>query len=111
MVLLVMVWRAVARVQLFSDLWTWTKLCSCFGGILFAISDSLLGLREFGLITEMISSSQCQLLVMSTYYAAQFGIALSVVESRAMARLSAQTDTKQNESQKSYQMNISSDKK
>jgi len=84
-----MVWRAVARVQLFEDLWTWTKLCSCFGGILFAISDTVLGLREFGIITSLIDPRHCQLLVMLTYYAAQFGISLSVVDSKAMAVLSA----------------------
>lgn len=88
-VLLMMVWRAVARVQLFGDLWTWTKLCSCFGGILFAISDTVLGLREFGIISNIIDPRHCQLLVMLTYYAAQFGISLSVVDSKAMAVLSA----------------------
>ncbi|CAG2104166.1 unnamed protein product [Medioppia subpectinata] len=82
--LLVMVWRAVSRVQLFEDLWTWTKLCSCFGGILFAISDTALGLREFGLIAHLVSSRHCQLLVMITYYAAQFGIALSVVDTNGL---------------------------
>ncbi|XP_054165421.1 lysoplasmalogenase-like protein TMEM86A [Oppia nitens] len=92
--LLTMVWRAVARVEgFFQDLWTWTKLCSCFGGILFAISDTLLGLREFGLITHMMTGAQWQLLVMSTYYSAQFGIALSVVDRSAMAALSATTDS------------------
>ena len=42
-----MVWRAVARVQLFQELWTWTKLCSCAGGILFALSDTVIGFNEF----------------------------------------------------------------
>ena len=45
--LMTMVWRAVARVQLFEELWTWTKLCSCMGGILFAISDTCIGVNEF----------------------------------------------------------------
>lgn len=104
LVLLMMVWRAVARVQLFEDLWTWTKLCSCFGGILFAISDTFLGLREFGLITHLISGPQCQLLVMSTYYAAQFGIALSVVDSKALAVLSSQNETKRVDNSSESQM-------
>jgi hypothetical protein len=89
LLLMMMVWRAVARVQLFEDLWTWTKLCSCFGGILFAISDTVLGLREFGIITNIIDPRHCQLLVMLTYYTAQFGISLSAVDSKAMAKLSA----------------------
>ena len=37
----VMVWRAIARVQFFDDLWTWTKLCSCGGAVVFALSDGL----------------------------------------------------------------------
>ena len=45
--LMTMVWRAVARVQLFEELWTWTKLCSCVGGILFAVSDACIGFNEF----------------------------------------------------------------
>lgn len=45
--LMTMVWRAVARVQLFEELWTWTKLCSCVGGILFAVSDTVIGFNAF----------------------------------------------------------------
>lgn len=87
-----MVWRAVARVQLFEDLWTWTKLCSCGGGILFAISDTLIGLRIF---CSHIFIPHVKTLIMLTYYAAQLGIALSVVDSTAMAVLSA-ANTNQN---------------
>jgi len=94
LLLLVMVWRAVSRVQLFEDLWTWTKLCSCFGGILFAISDTVLGLREFGLISHLVSQQQCQLLVMITYYAAQFGIALSVVDTTAIESINSANGAK-----------------
>ena len=92
-----MVWRAVARVDISGDLWTWTTLCSCFGSISFAVSDGILGLKEFGLMTDMLSSSQCQLLVMLTYYAAQVGIALSVVDRKAMALLSTQSDVKRDQ--------------
>jgi len=42
LILTVMVWRGVSRLQFFDDLWTWTKLCSCVGAILFAISDTIL---------------------------------------------------------------------
>ncbi|KFM64814.1 Lysoplasmalogenase-like protein TMEM86A, partial [Stegodyphus mimosarum] len=79
-----MVWRAVARVQLFEDLWTWTKLCSCGGGILFAISDFILG---FNMFHSPIPYSH--IVVMITYYAAQLGIALSVVDSTSIAIISA----------------------
>lgn len=85
-VLSLMVWRAVARVQFFEDLWTWTRLCSCGGGILFAISDTLIGVRIF---CTQISIPHAQTLTMLIYYAAQLGIALSVVDSTAMAVLSA----------------------
>lgn len=29
------------------ELWTWTKLCSCAGSIMFAVSDSLIGFHHF----------------------------------------------------------------
>ncbi|RZF48973.1 hypothetical protein LSTR_LSTR003049 [Laodelphax striatellus] len=72
------VWRAIARVQLFEELWTWTKLCSCAGGIMFAVSDAMIGIHHF---YHPILYSQT--LIMVTYYAAQLGIALSVVDSKA----------------------------
>lgn len=49
----------------------------CLGGILFAASDALLALDRF--VTPLVHS---QILVMTTYYAAQLMIALSVVDSR-----------------------------
>ncbi|XP_063598990.1 lysoplasmalogenase TMEM86A-like [Penaeus indicus] len=76
--LLTMVWRAVARVQLFEELWTWTKLCSCVGGILFAVSDSFIGFNSF-----YCHVPHSQAIIMITYYAAQLGISLSVVDSKA----------------------------
>ncbi|XP_063233287.1 lysoplasmalogenase TMEM86A [Bacillus rossius redtenbacheri] len=76
--LITMAWRAIARVQLFEELWTWTKLCSCAGGIIFAVSDGLIGFHHFH---HPIPHSQA--LIMVTYYAAQLGIALSVVDSKA----------------------------
>ncbi|CAL4250123.1 unnamed protein product, partial [Meganyctiphanes norvegica] len=77
-VLMTMVWRAVARVQLFEELWTWTKLCSCIGGILFAFSDTIIGFNAF--YTKV---PYAQVLIMTSYYAAQLGISLSVVDSKA----------------------------
>nr|CAD7439305.1 unnamed protein product [Timema bartmani] len=90
--LITMTWRAIARVQLFEELWTWTKLCSCAGGIIFAISDALIGFNHFH---HPIPHSQA--LIMVTYYAAQLGIALSVVDSKASynkAQASAQLISK-----------------
>ncbi|KAJ3631448.1 hypothetical protein MTP99_012577 [Tenebrio molitor] len=76
-ILTTMMWRAIARAQFFEDLWTWSKLCSCIGAILFVISDLILGLDRF-----KFSIEYSQALVMSTYYAAQLGIALSVVDAK-----------------------------
>ncbi|XP_015924986.1 lysoplasmalogenase TMEM86A [Parasteatoda tepidariorum] len=90
--LMFMVWRAVARVQLFEDLWTWTKLCSCGGGILFAISDFVLGYNMF-----CSSIPYAPMIIMVTYYAAQLGIALSVVDSASIAIISAAHSTDSNQ--------------
>lgn len=73
----VMVWRAIARVQFFDDLWTWTKLCSCIGAITFSVSDLLIAVDKFVLPLPFSHT-----LIMATYYAAQLGITLSVVDSQ-----------------------------
>lgn len=73
-----MAWRAIARVQLFDDLWTWTKLCSCGGAILFLISDLIIATEKF-----RFALPHGHTLIMLTYYAAQLGIALSVVDSQS----------------------------
>jgi len=75
-VITVMTWRAIARVQLFQELWTWTKLCSCAGAFLFFISDVTLATRTF-----IMPVPYGQAIIMGTYYLAQLGIALSVVDS------------------------------
>ncbi|CAH1256384.1 TMEM86A [Branchiostoma lanceolatum] len=58
-----------------NDLWTWTKLCACVGALLFIISDTLLGVNKF-----RIPIPYNRALIMTTYYAAQLGIALSVAD-------------------------------
>jgi len=72
-----MVWRAIARVQFFDDLWTWTKLCSCVGAVIFAISDGTIAINKFVFPVPFE-----HVIVMSTYYCAQLLIALSVVDSQ-----------------------------
>ncbi|CAF1243207.1 unnamed protein product [Rotaria magnacalcarata] len=71
-----MIWRAMARIKIDNNEWTWTRFYSFIGGILFATSDALLALDRF--VTPLVHS---QILVMTTYYAAQLLIALSVVDS------------------------------
>ncbi|KAJ8922522.1 hypothetical protein NQ315_007552 [Exocentrus adspersus] len=87
LVIITMLWRAIARVQFFEDLWTWSKLCTCAGGILFSLSDLVIGIDRF-----KYKIDYAQALIMSTYYAAQVGIALSVVDARSA--LKAGTDKK-----------------
>lgn len=72
-----MAWRAVARVQFFGDLVTWTKLSGCFGALAFVISDLTLAIDRF-----VMPLPYAHPIIMITYYAAQFGIALSVVDSQ-----------------------------
>ena len=71
-----MLWRAIARVELMDDLWTWTKLCGCGGAVLFVMSDTVIALNKFACPIPF----QHQI-IMLTYYAAQLGITLSVVDS------------------------------
>ncbi|XP_041367128.1 lysoplasmalogenase-like protein TMEM86A [Gigantopelta aegis] len=71
-----MAWRAVARVQFFDDLWTWTKLCSCAGAICFMLSDLTIAVDKY-----LFSVPFGHSIIMLTYYAAQLGISLSVVDS------------------------------
>lgn len=73
----IMAWRAVARVQFFDDLWTWTKLCGCAGALCFMVSDLTIAVDQWCFTVPF--SHQ---IVMLTYYAAQFGISLSVVDSQ-----------------------------
>lgn len=75
-----MAWRAAARVQIFNDLWTWTKLCGCAGALCFMISDTTIALNKF-----VSPIPYAQVIIMVTYYAAQLGITLSVVDSQVDA--------------------------
>uniref|UniRef100_A0A0B6ZIJ6 lysoplasmalogenase n=1 Tax=Arion vulgaris TaxID=1028688 RepID=A0A0B6ZIJ6_9EUPU len=73
-----MAWRAMARVQFYDDLWTWTKLCGCVGAVFFLISDMVIAINMFAFCVPCAHT-----IIMLTYYAAQFGISLSVVDSQA----------------------------
>ena len=77
-----MAWRAIARVQFFDDLWTWTKLCGCAGAVCFLISDFTIAVDKFRYPVPYAHQ-----IIMTSYYAAQFGIALSVVDSQVDALL------------------------
>lgn len=70
-----MTWRAIARLQFFERRWTWSKLSGCFGAVLFSISDVTIGVNKF-----LFPVPYVRAIVMVTYYAAQLGIVLSVVD-------------------------------
>ncbi|XP_041472469.1 lysoplasmalogenase-like protein TMEM86A [Lytechinus variegatus] len=72
--IMLMLWRAIARVQFAENLWTWTKMAAGIGAVLFCISDLVLATNMF---RSAIPSSQS--IVMTTYYTAQLGMAMSVV--------------------------------
>ncbi|XP_070554831.1 lysoplasmalogenase TMEM86A-like [Ptychodera flava] len=73
--ILYMIWRAVARLQFFEKRWTWSKLAGSLGAVCFAISDLTLGINKFVFPVPYVRA-----IVMFTYYAAQLGIVLSVVD-------------------------------
>lgn len=84
-VICTMAWRAVARIptfNLFDDSVTWTQMSGCFGAIAFVISDLTLAVDRF-----VFPLPYAHPIIMITYYAAQFGIALSVVDSQNDAML------------------------
>lgn len=78
LLLLSMLWRALSRMQLFEkkDSWTWTRLCCSIGAFFFVLSDSVLSFNYF-----IYPVPYSHPIIMFTYYAAQFGITLSVVDS------------------------------
>jgi len=77
-----MLWRAIARVEPNSDLKaSGAKRCSCVGAIFFTISDICIAISQF--LTPIKWSNQ---IIMLTYYLAQLGIAVSVVEFQSKRR-------------------------
>ncbi|XP_033118389.1 lysoplasmalogenase-like protein TMEM86A isoform X1 [Anneissia japonica] len=86
--IITMAWRAVARLQVFEKMWTWTKICATVGAILFCISDFVLAVNKFRYPVPYNTE-----IIMGTYYTAQLGLALSVVElSRAEENVALKTD-------------------
>jgi uncharacterized membrane protein YhhN len=67
-----MIWRAIARAN-FNDI-DWPKVFGALGAISFGLSDSSLALNKY-----WKSLPYAQAIIMTTYYGAQFGIALSAV--------------------------------
>ncbi len=74
-----MAWRAFARISVYRDI-PWTKMSSCGGAILFILSDTVIAVDKF-----RFSVPYAHQIIMLTYYAAQLGIAASVVDSQVDA--------------------------
>lgn len=78
--LLSMLWRAVSRLQILNCKknleWSWTKICCSIGALFFVISDLILSFDLF--ICDIPYSHP---VIMLTYYVAQLGISLSVIDS------------------------------
>lgn len=66
-----MCWRAVTRLQV-DKLWKWNNMCACGGALLFVFSDTMIALDKF--YAPIIYRRS---IVMTTYYLAQLGIAMS----------------------------------
>jgi uncharacterized membrane protein YhhN len=72
LLIIIMFWRSLARIN-FSVL-SWTKTFACLGALLFVISDTVLAINKF-----TVPIPYGHHIIMTTYYTAQLGIALSVV--------------------------------
>lgn len=83
----IMLWRAVARVKFLNDMWTWTKICSFGGAFFFSISDFVIAYDKF-----MSPVPYATPIIMITYYIAQLGISMSVVDSQVDELLKKKSD-------------------
>ncbi|XP_069498701.1 lysoplasmalogenase TMEM86B [Ambystoma mexicanum] len=70
-----MSWRALARVRLSSYHRSWARISAALGAVVFMVSDCTLAVDKF-----CFPVPHSRLLIMSTYYAGQLLIALSVLE-------------------------------
>ncbi len=75
-VLFLMKWRALARCSIKNEI-QWRKIFAACGAFLFVLSDSCIGINKF---VWPIPAER--VVIMTTYYAAQLCLSLSVVNSR-----------------------------
>lgn len=81
-IIMMMSWRATARYYSAGTKRTNGQLCALIGAIFFVISDSLIGISHF-----KYDIPYDQILIMSTYYIAQLGIALSIVDYASIKKI------------------------
>ncbi|KAL1395090.1 hypothetical protein pipiens_011491 [Culex pipiens pipiens] len=75
--LVTMCWRSLARIDCFKNI---LRVACGLGSVLFVISDSIIAIDKF-----YTPVANAQTAIMVTYYVAQFGIALSVIEQSVTA--------------------------
>ncbi|XP_056397686.1 lysoplasmalogenase, partial [Hyla sarda] len=73
MLICIMTWRALSRVNLASSKFSWAQVSAAVGSISFMISDCVLAVDKF-----CFPLSNSRAIIMSTYYGAQMLIALSI---------------------------------
>lgn len=76
LLIMTMLWRATARLGPLKAFWPWTRISSCLGAAAFVFSDAVISLDKF-----VAPIPYSQPLIMISYYIAQLGIAMSVVDS------------------------------
>nr|CAB3267117.1 lysoplasmalogenase-like protein TMEM86A [Phallusia mammillata] len=90
LLILFMNWRALAKIKCLGDVRDgvngkshkkWTELVACLGAISFCVSDACLAINRFH-----SDVPHQRWIVMTTYYLAQLGFALSVVKHREIKR-------------------------
>ncbi|CAH8858584.1 unnamed protein product [Trichobilharzia szidati] len=89
LLLVLMMWRAVAQLYKHEYSIPWTSISCALGGLLFGLSDSLLAVSIFAQEKSLLST-----LILPTYYAGQLLIAVSVVDSQLTSLKANQTDVK-----------------
>lgn len=72
-IIMTMVWRAAARIQTAEN--NWCRMCTCLGAVSFAVSDFCVAYIQF-----VGKFPYDQLIIMTLYYAGQFGLTLSVLD-------------------------------
>ncbi|XP_065084802.1 lysoplasmalogenase TMEM86A [Ochlerotatus camptorhynchus] len=87
--LLTMCWRSLARIDSAKNI---LRMTCGVGSILFMISDSIIAIDKF-----YTPIRNAQVAIMVTYYVAQFGIALSVIEQSGPAKTAKSSSSKQSQ--------------
>lgn len=82
-------WKLISRIYQFQNI---LRLTCGVGSVLFVISDSIIAIDKF-----YTPVSNAQLAIMVTYYVAQFGIALSVIEPPGPAKTAKSSSSKQSQ--------------